>query len=485
MNADEKVDKLFDAARNARPEMDLELLEQKIELIGNRTPKFKIYFNPKLIIAMSLIAVISTVLVLFFNKPVSELNPDFIAKSEPIIAPQINAKSGVQVEKETPIKQKEENRITKENRKSLAPIFAFEHKLPLDAMPFNNFSKEVEKPILPADTNLLLRRINITSIKVVELTNEELLNLGISVEDKRIKVPIYKSNICSYYFKEGTDVVFKMDHMELNWPSPIINPQEITPDRINFNSEISASINLKLEDKGDSTPRFYKGNSFPYYSLITDDLGQKWRLFEVDDGLTEEDKKYMRANNLNEQTWDKAIKGKKEGEKKLIEKIPSLVPVLVRSGDVNIPGDTQNYRADIIIWFEPSEELFNALPKRISDDLRKEYQSVFVTKKSDAKTCTYFEACQNTPGAINYFSAFPNPTDAELNVEFNLADARILEANIYSINGMLLKKVLSSKSYEMGKHKFETNIGDLLPGVYVLVIESDKGDVISRRIVRR
>ncbi|MCF8254065.1 MAG: T9SS type A sorting domain-containing protein [Bacteroidia bacterium] len=490
MNADEKVNKLFDAARNARPEMDLELLEQKIELIGNRTPKFKIYFNTKIIIAMSIIAVFSTLLVLYFNKPVSELNSDLLTKSEQRIVPQ-NTESEVQAEKETSIEPKGEIRKTKVNRKSAAPIFSFEPKL----VTIFDSSNSIEKaPSLEQIDSITQRRlINLNCIKIIELSDEELLAFGIIIKDLQIKLPICDTKASFIYFdKAGSTAEFNMNFRPTgfnNFGSKNLKSSfGNSSNKLNSNSSVFIRGNtlnppkLKATNTSDSNANSSIVMKIPKYRLVTDDLGQKWRLFELDNEYSKEELQYRIDNNLSPL---KPENERKEDERKLAEKIPSFIPILVRSGDVNIPGDTQSYRADIIIWFEPSEELFNALPKRISSDLRKEYQSVFVTKKSDAKTCTYFEACQNAPGAINYFSAFPNPTDAELTVEFNLSDARILEANIYSINGTLLRKALPSKPFETGKHKFETNIGDLLPGVYVLVIESDKGDVISKRIVRR
>ena len=242
---------------------------------------------------------------------------------------------------------------------------------------------------------------------------------------------------------------------------------------------------MAFEDTDDSTLAALNFRRFPHYALITDDLGQKWRLYKYDDGLTSEDYKYMEQNKLTKYSYDKAVKGRISGERKLIEKLPTYIPLLVRSGDVNLLDDDSSYRTDIIIWFEPSEDLFNALPERISADLRTEYQEVFVNNNTSSQSCKYFEACQNHPGAIESLVVYPNPTDDELNVEFNLSASRIVNASIYSISGQLMKHLWVQKSCEKGANKFNGQLNEMLPGVYILVVETDKGDIISKRIVRR
>jgi hypothetical protein len=463
MSAENRLTKLFENARTADPDMPLESIEKLMELKGTRINHYKKLNIFKSLFVMSVLLIVFTSLFLFLNKPV--FKEKLVENPTPSIEmpKELSKESFAEPVKEPP--PAIQNLIV--NYKEI--------KSPINLVEANEYLSselsvkvQVQKNFIQSDRPFAYRAINISNLSVIELTNEELLKFGISIEDKRIKVPICNSNISSYYFKEGTEVIFKMDHMELNGPVPIINPEKITPEKMSFTAENSSSVILKMEDNEDSTQGYFEENNFPYYPLITDDLGQKWRCYEVDDGLTEEDKEFMRANNLNEQTWEKAIKGRKEGERKLIEKLPSFVPILVRSGDVNTITNDSLWRADIIIWFEPSEELFNALPARISTDLRKEYQSVFGTKTRSTQSCKYFEACQNAPGTIDDVKVFPNPSDAELNVQFSIKVPRKMDANIYTINGTLVKKVSIGISFEAGTHNLQTSMADMLPGVYVL-----------------
>ncbi|MDP1726085.1 MAG: T9SS type A sorting domain-containing protein [Bacteroidota bacterium] len=349
----------------------------------------------------------------------------------------------------------------------------------LAALPKDKLPLVKAEPKLP---EVVDRSIDLRNIKVIELTPAELKKFGITVSDKAVHllsgghaIPGVKLKpFYSNYNKEGSSFTFNLKPDD---NSSIKNQFKIKLASDSFNTIDYSDFN----DAPDST------FELPHYSLITDDLGQKWRMYEVDDGLTKEDWEYMRKNQLNPLTWEKSANGMKEGERKLIANLGGYIPILVRSGDINNKDDDKNnlWRADIIIWYEPTELLFKTLPPRIANELRAEYQSIFVQKESNGANCKFFEACKNKPGAIESYNIFPNPTDDDLQIEFTLSDARLISANLYTVNGQLVKSILNQKVFESGSNKHATRINDLAPGIYLLVIESDKGDIISQRIVRK
>lgn len=332
------------------------------------------------------------------------------------------------------------------------------------------------------------RSIDLRKIKLIELSHDELKKFGIFVSEKAINVTtIIKSGnlpLTIAYSKEGSSLNAKIRDdapdsgyfpQQLIIKAPAISFQDIPPSDTHRDSARYIPTEVKISVAGlDQNISFSKRKKdrswvdslvrYPSFSLITDDLGQKWRMYEMDDSISG-----------------------KEGERKLIEKIGGYIPILVRSGDINDKDDDKNnlWRADIIIWYEPSELLFNTLPPRISNELRAEYQSIFVQKESNGANCKYFEACKNKPGAIVSYNIFPNPTDDDLQIEFILSNARLISANLYTVNGQLVKSILNQKNYESGSNKHASHINDLAPGIYLLVIESDKGDIISQRIVRK
>ncbi len=372
---------------------------------------------------------------------------------------------------------------------SITEVFWFEPTPEfLAALPKDQYPPPKAEPYAKAEPKAPVdnkRSIDLRNIKVIELTPEELHKFGITIKNKSVYIysgckPGQKPKVGSkpFYFgynKYGTTITFNTEPADTS-----INNNAWFKIKMGTD-DYSIYDNSGFENAPDTIVKF------PVHHLVTDDLGQLWRSYQIDDQLTDEEWKFVKENHIDYKTWDTYLNRLMEGKQKLISKIDGYVPIIVRSGDINLAEDKANkrWRADIIIWYEPNEKLFNALPARIANDLRAEYQSVFVNKEKNGASCKYFEACKNNPGVIQSYSIFPNPTDDELNLEFTLRSNRVINASIYTVNGQLVKHILTNKACETGIIKQTTHINDLSPGMYLLVIESDKGDIISQRIVRR
>lgn len=491
MNSEERLAKLFELARTAEPEMPLDVLEKHIKNSGTNTPIIKKLFNPKFIYIMVATTLIGAGLYyLFMLPPTGKIEVQNTANHLPLRIYQENKK----IDSSNATLTVNSKQFTKEFAQFKgSPKYTQEFVAPqlveISLIPDNLFKKSM----VLEDTNFTHNAINISSIKLIELTPEELIPFGISVADKKIKVPMAGTiNMFSYLHKKGSEFTFQIKNIsdmgftDSSWNALPQSKKSVKGKQQNLspatfskdNITTPGFVSIVFEDSSKNT-QFIEAqfNEFPHYSLITDDLGQKWREYEIDDELSKEEKEDTNGR-------EKYAKGNKESEQKLIEKLPGYIPILVRSGDVNLLGEI-GYRADIIIWYEADERLFKALPSRIGNDLRKEFNAVFVNNNTSSQSCKYFEACQNHPGAIESLVVYPNPTDDELNVDFNLSASRIVNASIYSISGQPMKHLWVQKSCEKGANKFSCQLNEMLPGVYILVVETDKGDIISKRIVRR
>ena len=344
--------------------------------------------------------------------------------------------------------------------------------------------------------------IDMMNIHMIELTNDELLNLGIEVADKAIFVSTNSSKegkpFKTRYAKTGSsfDVLLKrvikndsttqVSESNVSMTLKDTTPLPMKKIMICENKEIKISINGTPDQGPLPISKAPTENVLPDYALITDDLGQLWRSYQLN--YTVNNKSYQNdsAKSLNKQEMlEKANELREKAQQELRNKIAGFIPILVRSGDVNLPDDKEKkrWRADIIVWYEPTEKLFNALPPRIADDLRKEYQSVFV--KNESSSCKYFETCKNIPGAIESFVAYPNPTEDVMNLEFNLKESRVMSAAIYTINGVEVKSVFKNQNFDKGIVNQTIHINDLPEGIYLLVVESNNGDLISKRVIRK
>lgn len=529
MSEDKYIDKLFSVAREAKPVSSIEEIQISLSQYVPKPSSKSQILNLKFIITMSTALLLLGGFYFLFpqvnstnlpknnkvevhskkeistpilsSNPTSKTKPALLPPKKPI--PQISTfskpnkrdmnNSSEKTPKEEP-KKSEESKPNEELKHTEEPNHIVVPYIP-NYMPPGKVDKERCLTVNPHNVDLM-------NIHLIELTNEELLNLGIEVVDKAIIVSTNTSKegkpFKTRYAKTGSsfDVLLKRvikndsttQVSESNVSMSLKDTMTLPIKKILIceNKEIKISINGNSDQNPLSIPTTKAENIFPDYTLITEDLGQLWRAYRLD--YTVENKLYQNdsVKTLNKQEMlEKANELRSKAENELRNKIAGFIPILVRSGDVNLPEDKEKkrWRADIIVWYEPSDKLFNALPARISEDLRKEYQSVFV--KNESSSCKYFETCKNKPGAIESFIAYPNPSDDIMELEFSLKESRVMSAALYTINGVEVKSVFKNQTFEKGSAKQTIHINDLTEGIYLLVVESNNGDVITKRIIRK
>lgn len=478
MNRLDDFNSLFEAAKREEILVTLSEIENNL---GTK-PKTKLYQTNQSIIFITM----TTLLILFFGWVFTLDQTENIHTNGKVI----NKEAPQQLAISSNISKHSEDQLF--NQKQQEIIIANNEPSNFASPEIDSTTKKVD---LPSDSIFQKRIINLKNIHLIELSEEELKALGITVEDKQIKVPIMITEsgglVYSNYNKEGTVTTFKLNEKN---SSPIISKGKNFSLGDKVIVEVSDSLNevfkkdpskfhIPIAEITDKKADEIK-KTFPLHTLVTDDLGQVWRSYQLDDGITEEDITYMRLHHLNPNNYPKAIEGRKRAEAQLIAKLPSYIPILVRSGDVNLPNDKERYRADIILWFEPSEALFNALPQRITKDLKKEYLEVFIEKKP-SEQCVYFEACQLVSDRISQLNVFPNPCEQLLNISITLTENTSLEISIYNINGQLIKNIERKQEYQKGLYQFQSDISELKEGLYLLVVQTQNGELLSRRIIKK
>ena len=272
---------------------------------------------------------------------------------------------------------------------------------------------------------------NSAAIKTITLTESQLGKLLISVENKKIVHKLFvgrnTSSIKMVYDKTGSQSTYP----------------------------------FKLEN--------FDTASYDYPRIITDDLGQYARL---------------------------TITGAKYFD---LEKITSynLIPVLVKSGEEYTTMDklTKKARPDIIFWYEPTEKFLKILDTKTANEIRNDIAALacnrskitFTTDSTcDGKSvvsCNYFEACQNTKSkAITKYSVFPNPAKDNFNLKLDLKEECSVVAYMFALNGAEVKQFPIGK-IKQGISQKELSSDGITPGLYLLRITTDKGDVFNERIL--
>lgn len=274
------------------------------------------------------------------------------------------------------------------------------------------------------------------AIKTFSLTETQLEKLAINVENKKVVHKIYLGKNKDTGKPSALQIAYDKSGSISTYP-------------INFENFDSAS--------------------YLYPVMLTDDLGQ-----------------YARST-IN------------AGKSYELDKISSynLIPVLVKSGEEYTTMDqlTKKHRPDIIFWYEPTEKFLKILDTKTANEIRNDIVAltcnrskiIFTTDSTcDGKStlsCNYFEACQNTTSkAINKYSVFPNPAKDNFNLKLDLKEECSVLVYMFALNGAEVKQFPVGKMNK-GISQKELSSEGITPGLYLLRITTDKGDIFNERIV--
>lgn len=175
-------------------------------------------------------------------------------------------------------------------------------------------------------------------------------------------------------------------------------------------------------------------------------------------------------------------------------KIQELIPIVLRKSDF-----PDLIYSDQVFWFEPSNELFNNLPPRISNDLKYEYytfisnnenldtsdistSSLKTTTKEESNSCNYFEACKSTLN-LESMHIYPNPANYSVTIEFNLDTDVQGSISIVNIAGVGLKTLVPNSTFLSGQNSYQVDLSGITPGIYLISINTNKGFKTQRLIV--
>lgn len=159
--------------------------------------------------------------------------------------------------------------------------------------------------------------------------------------------------------------------------------------------------------------------------------------------------------------------------------INELIPIEISFDGVNI---------DFIVWYEATDDFLSKLPTKIKAKINPELMAL--TEQMDhcenepiEKKETVMDVWSGCSGAIKEMKVFPNPTTSNSNVEFELQDNRVISIAIFDLSGKLIKNVKSGMSLGKGNTKELLNLTGVNPGLYYVVVKSEKGEQALQRII--
>ena len=279
---------------------------------------------------------------------------------------------------------------------------------------------------------------NIEGVKLTQLSSASLTKLGVTISQGGICVQSFGSRMC--FTKNGTVI-----------------------------------DDLKKED----TPK----TIFP--NLITDDLGQYWRAYNSTDNDAEISLIYG-TNGADEI--------KKQQNIYLMKNLNSMVAILVRenSNESIEPSRPNGWRRDVILWYRMSDEFLKLLPDSIAREMKVEYAAAFpkdaikpeqVNKQAQSR-CDYFEVCRTSLKVADNITVSPNPVKDKLNISFGLKEERSIRFNLLDITGRQIKKLSQFQQMNIGEQEYSFDISEMQRGMYLITVESSKGEVAVQRLIK-
>ncbi len=77
---------------------------------------------------------------------------------------------------------------------------------------------------------------------------------------------------------------------------------------------------------------------------------------------------------------------------------------------------------------------------------------------------------------------YPNPTTGLVNLKFNLAEEKNVQAELFDVGGKLIRTILPSQQMQAEEREVQFDVGDLKPGVYLVRVVMGE-EVLTKRVV--
>ena len=312
------------------------------------------------------------------------------------------------------------------------------------------------------DKYVLNKTLNLNGIHLLALNETALSKLKIESGNGKINFPVLnegfqlnlaftensgKSNFPMYFRRELKEEEIG-DSLQVKFDTPTI------PDTFMYFKKIAKSFPSPIIATDENGQKFYFNNLI-LDSSIRDSDGQK--IANLLDPHPRE------INSMN-QEWE------------IINKQTSnLIPILVPS-----KGAKKSFK--MILWYQPTPAFLALLPTEIGNEIESEFDAIRNNKP--APSCYYFEACKNNKGKISESILYPNPFKDELHIDITLEEDRNLTFYISDISGKIIQELERNKHAYKGNYSTSFQLNNLSDGIYLLTIETDKGETITQRIIK-
>lgn len=334
--------------------------------------------------------------------------------------------------------------------------------------------------------------VNIQNIKMLELSNDELLALGIERTDGGA-VTVYEKN------KNG-----EVTYMTYSTKGTTINPAAVSTRTFPFFG--AEALRMITDDHGAQRMTSYKDPNSAKTEITANTITSTVFLPNNND-INRSTVVEVYGKGKNKITKERPatpeeIRAFQEGDKKQQE-LDKNINTLIRASRwiaVSLPTgiayteqDSLNkrWRPDLILWFEPTPELIAHLPERYRSTIEQEVHLADISSDASSKPVqspgdAYLDLWRTRAGAITNSMMMPNPAPASeqhASIHYTLDQPRTTSINLRDLTGSVLRQVAGAQARATGEWQEEVSLGTLTPGMYLITIETDRGEYVVQRLI--
>jgi hypothetical protein len=260
----------------------------------------------------------------------------------------------------------------------------------------------------------------IDRIRLVELTEHHLKNLGFSFEDSVISFQSDISNTTSIDYSVG----------------------------LHINSVAVSTINDLGEEINNGVVLHY----------VSDSLGKQ-----------------------NLRWYSSKLPSEEKTLEKFLEHNQILVPIILKQKDYPqyLEKDLIFWFEPSLELFS---KLPPAIGRQLEKEYRFYMAETEEERKANTTSCVYFDVCKNTLD-VRDFMVYPNPASNNATVAFSSQNEISGEILLLSITGAQLRTLVSSSQFHQGVNQVNINLSGIASGIYMVVLKTNLGIVSHRLIV--
>ena len=171
----------------------------------------------------------------------------------------------------------------------------------------------------------------------------------------------------------------------------------------------------------------------------------------------------------------------------------SLVPVSYEVEFIKNNDPKQKYNYCINLWYLPTPAFLSRLSPENRERVIKELELIDAIDKDliqPAEACAELEdesllgICQLSSVNIDNVKVYPNPAKNIANIKFVLNSPCKVSITLFKLTGRLEKEIIIDKQYKKGKHFLNLDLSDCGQDIYLLVVTTEKGDEVVRKVMK-